>query len=381
MDQNRRIYHLGHCWTVARSIWLWRLVAITPDDVKALKDASSRFDALFDDRGAPPEEQALDDDDVEETFEDDVEINPEPIPASMMVPLTPPELLGGQPSTPPLQPQRPINLPPQLPQPSIQQQQQNIQQQTINVHVDSPTHITQQQYHRYGTLPATPRRYRSRTPVSQRDGGARREPAEHQQRIQDAELPALESTTPELPLDEQHAPQQDQRPVSQAAESAVQQASEQQLAAPSEQQAIDVDNVQVPVIDLENSQDQQPEPLQVEVSQDQQQVAVEDPYQQPLPQLPQKRTFDEAEIMFTLIAHENDNLSRPHAYWDGSPPLGFGPARRRCHVAYLASQQRQEDLADSYKDHNESDTTQGSDTAESDLGEQDKETQVHKQGL
>lgn len=348
----------------------------SPDDIKALKDASSRFTALLDDRGAPPGEQALDDDDVEETFEDDVEINPEPIPASMMVPLTPPELLGGQPSTPPLQSQPPINLPPQLPQPAIQQQQQNIQQQqTINVHVDSPTHVTQQQYHRYGTLPATPRRYRSRTPVSQRDGGARRELAEHQQRIQDAEQPALESTTPELLLDEQYAPQQHQ-PVSQAAESAVQQASEQQLAAPSEQQAIDVDNVQVPVIDLASQEDQQLEPSQVEVSQDQQQVAAEDPYQQPLPQLPQKRTFDEAEIMFTLIAQENGTFSRPHAYWDGSPALGFGPAPRRCHMAYLASQQRREDLADSYKDHYESDTTQGSDT-----GEKDNETQIHKQGL
>ena len=182
-------------------------------------------------------------------------------------------------------------------------------------------------------------------------------------------------------MDEQQAPQQHPQPVSQAAESAVQQASEQQLAAPSEQQAIDVDNVQVPVIDLSAQEDQQPEPSQVEVSQDQQQVAAVDPYQQPLPQLPQKRTFDEAEIMFTLIAQENGTFTRPHAYWDGSPALGFGPVPRRCHMAYLASQQRQEDLVDSYKDHNESDTTQGSDTDESDPGEQDNETQVHKQGL
>ena len=368
----------------------------SPEDIRALKDAASRFDALLDDRGAPPDEnQAIDDEDVQQPDGDDeVEmVNPEPLPASMMVPVTPPELRGGRPSTPPQQLQAQPYQPPLLPQSSIQQQQ-TLQQQTINVHIDSPTHITQQniqqqqEFHRYGIMPSTPsRRHRSRTPISQRDVRARPEQqelqAEQQLRIQQplAELPATGSITPELVFDEeQHAPLPDHQPVSQQAGTRL--ASEPQLAAPSGQQAIDVDTSNVPVIDLENQGDQLPEQQQAEVSLDQQpqHFAVEDPY---LPKLPQKRPFpsDEAETMFTLMANEDGTISRLHSYWDGSPMIGYGPAPRRCHLAYLASPQRQEDLINTNKDHDESDTTQGSDTDESDIAEKDKKVPVYKQGM
>lgn len=124
----------------------------------------------------------------------------QPLPPSMMVPVTPPELRAGAPSTPPSQPQLPDQLSSGLQQPPGLPPLQNIQQQqqTINVHIDSPTHITntqhqQQEFHRYGLVPPPPRRHRSRTPTSKRIGAHTSEQQRH------AELPASMTRQPTTP--------------------------------------------------------------------------------------------------------------------------------------------------------------------------------------
>ena len=345
------------------------------EDVRALKDAAHRFDALLDDRGAP-EDQAIDDDDIHQEA-DMEELNPEPYPMmpGNVVPQTPPELRGpAQPSTPPHQ--LPSVLQPQLPSlPPLQSQQTQVQQQqTITYNIESPTNITtnqmiqQQQYHRFGTPPRAPRRHRSRTPISQRIGGQSSE-QQRQQPEQQGLLPPEQGLqqgedTPLLVLDEQQAPTptQQQQPVSQPAEG------------PSPVPPPDVQHQQPTIIDLATEEvdlnveqdllqefpgeQALPAGPSAEVSQ-QQHFAVEDPYQQ---MLPQKRPFD---TLYTLIADEFGNITRPHSHWDGSPWVGYGPNFKKFHHAYLSSQQRPQDVQDNGKDPQESDTTQGSDTENS----------------
>ena len=89
-------------------------------------------------------------------------------------------------------------------------------------------------------------------------------------------------------------------------------------------------------------------PTRVSHDQSQQHFADNDLHQ-PQPrqqQVPQKRPFrsDEAEALFTLVVNEDGAISRPRSHWDGSPPIGDGPAPRGCHMAYLASPQRQDDF-------------------------------------
>ena len=193
-----------------------------PEDIRALKDAAHRFDALLDDRGAPPEDQPLDDEDIQAMEE----LNPEPLALtpSMMVPVTPPELRSSaQPSTPPLQPSFVPERPPSLP--PMQSQHTQVQQhQTINNYIDSPTNITttnqvvQQQYHRFGTPPRQTRRYRSRTPPSQRIGAPT---SEQQRQLLPEQQEQAGETTPLLQLEQQDAtstPTAQQQPVSQQAD-------------------------------------------------------------------------------------------------------------------------------------------------------------------
>ena len=358
----------------------------SPEDIRALKDAAHRFDALLDDRGASPEDQAIDDDDIQ----DPEVLNPEPfaLTPSMMVPVTPPELRSqAQPTTPTLQPSplpdQPPSLPPLQPQQNIQQQQQQV----ITYNIDSPTNITtnqlvQQQYHRFGTPPRATRRYRSRTPTSQRIGPDNSE----QQRISSSEqqtalLPEQQeqlqqgNTTPVLLWDEQQAPSTtQQQPVSQ--QPAEGPAPSQELPPPLQPPLIDLVN---DAVEMDVEQDllqefaDQPAGSSAPVSH-QQHFAAEDPY---LPQLPQKRPFD---TMFTLVADEFGNITKPHSHWDGSPSVGYGPAFKKFHYAYLSSSQRPRDLNGMDKDPNESDTTQGSDTDDSDEDQATK-VPVYKQGM
>ena len=358
------------------------------EDVRALKDASTRFDALLDDRGPAPEDLPVEDDDVQEDWDEEIRPDIPPLPPSMMVPVTPPELLAGAPSTPPLQPQLPDQhssgqqQPPSLPQLHNLQQQQ----QTINVHIDSPTHITntqhqQQQFHRYGVVPPPPRRHRSRTPTSKRIGAHTSEQQRH------AELPASmtqQPTTPRLEFNEQHAPQTDQQPVSQVSQHEAAQSSRQaehssQVGQSQQPDVIEVEGQQPPVIEIDADDapgpSQPPDPaLQpphfAEPASQPSQMAQDDPY---LPQLPQKRPF---EAMIALVMEEDGTLTLPRAHWDGSPPLGYGPRPRSCHHAYLTSSQRKEDVEHLGKNPEDSDTSQGSDTSESET----EEDSVKKKG-
>ncbi len=370
----------------------------SPEDVRALKDAATRFDTLLDDRGPSPEDLPIEDDEVQGELDEEIRPDIQPLPPSMMVPVTPPELRAGAPSTPPLQPQQlsqpdsSQHQPPLLPPlQSIQQQQQ-----TINVHIDSPTNITnnqltqQQQFHRYGAIPPTPRRYRSRTPTSKRIGTT----TTPEQQVH-AEQPASmtrQPSTPRLEFNEQHAPQTYQQPVSQVSQQeAAQHSSQAEQAHQSQQQAddvIDVDQLSQPAIEIDDAEQPdsslqpghaQQTPHFAEPASSQQQLAEDDPY---LPQLPQKRPYD---AMIALVMQEDGTLTRPRSHWDGSPQLGFGPMPRRCHYAYLSSPQRAEDLHHTNKDAEESDTTQGSDTDDSEdennTNKQKTNIPVYKQGM
>ena len=144
------------------------------EDITALKNAAEKFGELQDDRGQPPPQGQIPDDDDVLPIQDEG-FDSMPFTPSMMVPATPVQ----QPQTPSSLPHQPSSSqqlqpspqpPPTLP-PQITQQHQ----QTVHFNIDSPTNITQQvvqqQYHRYGdTTPATPRRGRSRTPTSKRTG-------------------------------------------------------------------------------------------------------------------------------------------------------------------------------------------------------------------
>ena len=349
-----------------------------PEDIRALKDAAHRFDALLDDRGAPPEDQPLDDEDIQAMEE----LNPEPLALtpSMMVPVTPPELRSSaQPSTPPLQPSFVPERPPSLP--PMQSQHTQVQQhQTINNYIESPTNITttnqvvQQQYHRFGTPPRQTRRYRSRTPPSQRIGAPT---SEQQRQLLPEQQEQAGETTPLLQLEQQEAtstPTAQQQPVSHEADgpSLLQDPAQEQLPE---------------VVDLLNDDDDEtigaahhPEEPAGEAAESSapvsqpQHFAVEDPY---LPQLPQKRPFD---TLFTLVADEFGNITRPHSHWDGSPWTGYGPHFKKFHYAYLTSQQRHRDVQGQGKEAGESDTTQGSDTEES-ADEEKTNVPVYKQGM
>ena len=349
-----------------------------PEDIRALKDAAHRFDALLDDRGAPPEEQPLDDEDIQAMEE----LNPEPLALtpSMMVPVTPPELRSSaQPSTPPLQPSFVPERPPSLP--PMQSQHTQVQQhQTINNYIESPTNITttnqvvQQQYHRFGTPPRQTRRYRSRTPPSQRIGVPT---SEQQRQLLPEQQEQAGETTPLLQLEQQDAtspPTAQQQPVSQQADgpSLLQDPAEGQL--PEVIDLLNDDNDETIGV-AHQTEEPAGEAAESSASVSRpQHFAVEDPY---LPQLPQKRPF---ETLFTLVADEFGNITKPHSHWDGSPWIGYGPHFKKFHYAYLTSQQRHRDVQGQEKEAGESDTTQGSDTEES-ADEEKTKVPVYKQGM
>ena len=354
------------------------------EDIAALKDASTKFDLLLDDRGFGPPDAPVDDDDIELLDEQQqLEAMP-PLTPAMTAPATPTPV---QPSpVPQLQHQ-------QQPQDSQllsgQQQPSSLPQITqaqtsVNINIDSPTNISnqliqQQQFHRFGNLPPPPttRRARSRTPMSKRIGAAKAE----QQPQPPAEHPAVLQ-------DEQRLSDGRQGPI----DDLISMINEQPSSAHTQQEAV---SQQVPILENQQAEQQQaqqqtgdatpplpfdpntavpatPPGTAVSVSSGSAHSAPQlqtDDYMQAdstLPQLPQKRPFDS---MITLIMDEKGDIARSHAHWDGSPLIGFGPLRDRCHHAYLTTEERKQDLKSSGKDPNESDTTQGSDTEDSDVEE------------
>ena len=358
------------------------------EDAKALKDAATKFESLMDDRGPEPEpSNVLEDEDMEwpgELGESQPPMTPSMAVVAPSTPATQPS-----PVPPPVQPQQPHT--PTLP--SLTQQQLSSfqqQQQSVQFNIDSPTNITnnqliQQQYHRYGTMPERSRR-RSRTPTSKRLGSTAAEqtalPQPEQQALQPAEQPAI-AEQPALhdiqsPPAEQTAAGEEFNTISQTPAEVSTQAVSQHTA----------------ILDCEQTAEQTLDaaPQQADSQQTTQVITVPaDDDVQHIPssgssmsanQLPQKRPFDS---MFSLAMDEMGRMTIPHHYWDGSPPIGFGPAHRRCHQAYLTTPQR---LVSWYtnKQADESDTTQDSDTDESTAGTDtgqaaQQHTPAYKQGM
>ena len=333
------------------------------EDVKALKDAATKFESFLDDRGPdPPQDQLPEDDELEWPAEQpDAEM---PMTPSMAVlaPSTPAEPSFVPQPIPPQQPSTPILLPLSGQQQLSLSQQQISQQQSVQFNIDSPTNINQmiqQQYHRYGTVPERSRR-RSRTPTLKRYGSTAAASIAPQQPEQQA-LPQAEQTA----LAEQPALHDAQHPPAEqtAGEEFVE--TSQTPAPVSTQQEV---SQHATILDEQQTEHNTGDTQQQQAPTDTQQVVVvpDDDVQQvsssassmSTGQLPQKRPFD---TMFTLVMDEQGNITTPDASWDGSPPIGFVPAPRLLHKAYLSSSQRLEDVKDIGKAGDESDTSQESD--------------------
>ena len=347
------------------------------EDVAALKDAAKSFsDHLFDDRGPAPPEQTLEDDEVQ-AFPDAAPPTP-----SMMVPATP----VAQPSTPALPVPRPRT---QSPRPNTPDAARTT---NIQVHVDQPTQVTNQtlQYQRFGDMLSTmSRRARSRTPTS------RRRPTDL--RISPAAQPAAQLEVDKSVPPQLDAPQSEVEPLPQTPPAVSPPlmppppSANTILDAEDEPDANEPPETPFPLDDFPGLKDppgdEQPDgyeptsPVSSEEPPVPQPAVVDltEPSQQSdtamttggpqaassssLPQLPQKRNF---EAMISLIPAGEHQFHRPHADWDGSPPIGYGPRLNRFHQAYLSTAERKEDVADIQKPADESDTTNDSDTDESD---------------
>eukprot|EP00434_Breviolum_minutum_P010232 symbB.v1.2.009030.t1/scaffold568.1/size186168/6 len=355
------------------------------EDVKALKDAATKFESFLDDRGPdPPQDQLPEDGELEWPAEQpDAEM---PMTPSMAVlaPSTPAEPSSVQQPIPSQQPHTPTLLPLSGQQQLSLSQQQISQQQSVQFHIDSPTNINQmiqQQYHRYGTVPERSRR-RSRTPTLKRYGSTAAASIAPQQQEQQA-LPQAEQTA----LAEQPALHDAQHPPAEqtAGEEFVE--TSQTPAPVSTQQEV---SQHATILDEQQTEPNTGDTQQQQAITDTQQVVVvpDDDVQQvsssassmSTGQLPQKRPFD---TMFALVMDEQGNITTPDASWDGSPPIGFGPAPRLFHKAYLSSSQRLEDVKDIGKAGDESDTSQESDDDDFDAPPPTTMTAVpvYKQGM
>ena len=364
----------------------------TPDsaDIAALKDSTESFTKhMLDDRGPPPPDQPNLDDQLG-TYDESQLDDLFPMTPSMMVPVTPPELLASQ-QTPTPQPHTPTlplpshTTPQRTEQTTTLQFQQNTEQ--VNIHVDSPTHITQQviqqnqQYNSFGDMPRQAR-HRSRTPTASkriRDSAAQ---LAEQQATQPAETPALLEHPATTEHDQNSHRSQASTPVQTSAvsqptilEATPQQATEQQQASASTEQQT---TAELPG----PSSPQQPTTEVIDLESEQETPVLEDPYQQqddrmkdPDAQLPQKRSFEQ----MTVLVPSGSFWVRQH-FHNVAPDIGYGPPHTAYHYAYLATNQREEDVKGTNKDPNESDTTQDTDT-EDDTKPSTTTMPAYKQGM
>ena len=229
------------------------------------------------------------------------------------------------------------------------------QQSTIQVTIDSPTHITNQtmQFQRFGDIPTRSRRHRSRTPTSRRTE-VRDKPVSQAP----AELPAEASailTPADTLTDEQPPAAASPQPIE-------------------EQQSLDHTSPQTvsqflgqgeTILDPTQPEQQQTGPAQEPTAQSSAVpqtppvVEVEDDSMNSM--LPQKRQFDN---LITLRPWGHNNIQRISSQWDGSPLIGFGPKSSRYHEAYLTTHQRKQDVQQENKPPEEPDTTDDSSSDE-----------------
>ena len=326
------------------------------EDVKALKDASQRFEdhMMVDERGPAPsgQQQLHDYDDIENDLNLEFRDTAPPPTPTMMVPATPAPIVS--PTTP--SPQLPRSRSP--PKQEITTTTTNIQ-----VNIDSPTnHNTQANYYRFGDLPQQQRRHRSRTPTQRRGQQMIQSSPKEIEPVSSAETPAAIAERPATTTD--LGITQAEQQASQAPEAVSPQVTilEPQIA--------EQGNQQQPAYQADHTEQQLTEQPQQHMTQHeteaaghQQQLEQEQGMDtQPVPTLPAKRTFD---ALPTWVMEEGGVIRRLSPHWDGSPFIGYGPQSKTFHHCYLTTEQRQQDLHQVDKDPYESDTTCDSSDEES----------------
>ena len=317
-------------------------------DIAALKNASTSFtDQLLDDRGPEPPDLNIEDDDIFDP--ESAAIPPTP---SMMVPATP----------------VPQTEPPAKPASSSMQPRQSdtvIQQQsTIQVNIDSPTHITNKtmQFQRFGDIPTRSRKHRSRTPNSRRIE-ARDKPVSQPP----AELPPAEAPTILPPAATMTDEQPSTLTLPQPTE---EQQSLEHMPPQTVSQFLGQGDT---ILDPTEPEQHQPGPTQGSTAQSSASQTMQHDVVPETPQvieveddstdnmLPQKRTFDS---LITLRPLGHNKIQRVSSQWDGSPLIGFGPKSNRYHKAYLTTHQRKQDVLQENKPPEEPDTTDDSSSDE-----------------
>ncbi|CAL1128378.1 unnamed protein product [Cladocopium goreaui] len=317
-------------------------------DVAALKNASTSFtDQLLDDRGPEPPDLNIEDDDIFDP--ESAAIPPTP---SMMVPATP----------------VPQTEPPAKPASSSMQPRQSdtvIQQQsTIQVNIDSPTHITNKtmQFQRFGDIPTRSRKHRSRTPNSRRTE-VRDKPVSQPP----AELPPAEAPTILPPAATMTDEQPSTLTLPQPTE---EQQSLEHMPPQTVSQFLGQGDT---ILDPTEPEQHQPGPTQGSTAQSSASQTMQHDVVPETPQvieveddstdnmLPQKRTFDS---LITLRPLGHNKIQRVSSQWDGSPLIGFGPKSNRYHKAYLTTHQRKQDVLQENKPPEEPDTTDDSSSDE-----------------
>ena len=317
-------------------------------DIAALKNASTSFtDQLLDDRGPEPPDLNIEDDDIFDP--ESAAIPPTP---SMMVPATP----------------VPQTEPPAKPASSSMQPRQSdtvIQQQsTIQVNIDSPTHITNKtmQFQRFGDIPTRSRKHRSRTPNSRRTE-VRDKPVSQPP----AELPPAEAPTILPPAATMTDEQPSTLTLPQPTE---EQQSLEHMPPQTVSQFLGQGDT---ILDPTEPEQHQPGPTQGSTAQSSASQTMQHDVVPETPQvieveddstdnmLPQKRTFDS---LITLRPLGHNKIQRVSSQWDGSPLIGFGPKSNRYHKAYLTTHQRKQDVLQENKPPEEPDTTDDSSSDE-----------------
>ncbi|CAK9010797.1 unnamed protein product [Durusdinium trenchii] len=343
-------------------------------DIKVLKDASKNFGQhmLEDERGPPPPQKALTQDAHLEQEALEYDNTAPPMTPAMAVPATPAQASQAAPSTPAPQGSTTAN---------------------VQVNIDSPTHMhhhtTVQTLQRFGDLPKQLRTTRSRGPSTPLESAhskrTRATPAElaHLANTATGETaPAIaphsefhqaEVDTPQAPtiLEEpQHPPEGPQVTFAPTPAELVPVPDDEDLAEPHEvqhQQEADTDAAAAG----KSTEDAAAAEPQAEQAHAPQPMADE-----PLPTLPMKRPFD----TLALSLEEDGSFSLASRFWNGTPPQHYGPQSKTFSKCYATTAQRQQDIANTDKPAEESDTSVDSEDSSTQADNKQPQRQHHAAG-
>ncbi|CAK9045906.1 unnamed protein product [Durusdinium trenchii] len=348
-------------------------------DIKVLKDASKNFGQhmLEDERGPPPPEEALTQDAHLEQEALEYDNTAPPMTPAMAVPATPAQASQAAPSTPAPQGSTTTN---------------------VQVNIDSPTHThhhtTVQTLQRFGDLPKQLRTTRSRGPTTPLESAhskrTRATPAElaassteHLANTATGETaPAIaphsefhqaEVDTPQAPtiLEEpQHPPEGPQVTFAPTPAELVPVPDDEDLAEPHEVQHQQEANTDAAAAGTSTEDAAAAEP-QAEQAHTPQPMADE-----PLPTLPTKRPFD----TLALSLEEDGTFSLASRFWNGTPPQHYGPQSKTFFKCYTTTAQRQQDIANTDKPAEESDTSVDSEDSSEQADNKQPQRQHHAAG-